>query len=390
MIKRQYWIDRVLKGLEQRSVLWLSGVRRAGKTMLCQSIAGIEYFDCELPRVRRMLEDPEAFLRDMKGKTVAIDEIHRLTSPAQLLKIAADHYPGTKIIATGSSTLGASVKFKDTLAGRKRELWLTPMITADLSDFGNTDLKHRFLFGGLPPFFLSPKLPEQDFQEWMDAYWAKDIQELFRLERRHSFLKFTELLMTQSGGMFEATSFSGPCEVSRQTIANYLAVLEATYLVHVIRPFSSRRQTEIISAPKVYAFDTGFMCYFREWQQLRRDDLGSLWEHYVLNELLAQTQQRDILYWRDKAKHEIDFVLAKAAGEPVTIECKWSAQDFDPANLVVFRRQYPKGKNFVVAADIDRPYSRHYEKVAVTFVCLKDLINSVRETIGRQPYRPGV
>ena len=231
MIKRKFWINRVLKGLKQRSVLWLSGVRRAGKTMLCQSIAGIEYFDCELPRVRRMLEDPEAFLRDMKGKTVAIDEIHRLASPAQLLKIAADHYPGTKIIATGSSTLGASVKFKDTLAGRKRELWLTPMITADLSDFGNTDLKHRLLFGGLPPFFLSTKLPEQDFQEWMDAYWAKDIQELFRLERRHSFLKFTELLMTQSGGMFEATSFSGPCEVSRQTISNYLAVLEATYLV---------------------------------------------------------------------------------------------------------------------------------------------------------------
>lgn len=366
-----------MKSLEQRSVLWLSGVRRAGKTMLCKSIPGIEYFDCELPRVRRILEDPEAFLSGMKGKTVALDEIHRQTDPAQFLKIAADHYPETRIIATGSSALGASAKFKDTLAGRKRELWLTPMITADIADFGHTDLQHRLLFGGLPPFFQSATIPEQDFQEWMDAYWAKDIQELFRLERRHSFLKFTELLMAQSGGMFEATSFAGPCEVSRQTITNYLAVLEATYMVHVVRPFSSRRQTEIISAPKVYAFDTGFICYYRGWHQLRSDDLGNLWEHYVLNELFAQTQQRNILYWRDKAKHEIDFVYAKPPSAPVTIECKWSAQDFNPANLLIFRGQYPNGRNFVVSSDIDKPYTRHYEKIAVTFVSLRDLIKSV-------------
>lgn len=46
---------------------------------------------------------------------------------------------------------------------------------ADLEDAKRTDLRHRFLRGGLPPFFLPDKLPERDFQEWMDAYWAKDI-----------------------------------------------------------------------------------------------------------------------------------------------------------------------------------------------------------------------
>ena len=72
----------------------------------------------------------------------------------------------------------------------------------------------------------------------MDAYWAKDIQELFRLERRQSFQKFAELLMAQSGGIFEATKFTRPCKVGRTTIANYLAVLEATFVAHVIRPYS--------------------------------------------------------------------------------------------------------------------------------------------------------
>jgi len=228
MRKRRFWIETLENAWRRRPVVWLSGVRRAGKTTLSQSLPGTEYFDCELPRVRRELADPEAFLATLRGKTVVLDEIHRLGDPAQLLKIAADHFPRTRVLATGSSTLGASRKFRDTLAGRKAEVWLTPMMTADLTDFGAPDLKHRFLRGGLPPFFLADSFPERDFQEWMDAYWAKDIQELFRLERRHSFQRFAELLFIQSGGMFEATRFARDCEVSRTTIANYLAVLEAT------------------------------------------------------------------------------------------------------------------------------------------------------------------
>jgi len=150
------------------------------------------------------------FLRAYGDVGVVLDEVHRLERPSEILKIAADHYPDTRIVATGSSTLGASSKFRDTLAGRKAELWLTPMTTADLEDFGRQDLHHRFLHGGLPPFFLTEDLPERDFQEWMDAYWAKDVQELFRLERRHSFQKFAELLMAQSGGIFEATNLPAP------------------------------------------------------------------------------------------------------------------------------------------------------------------------------------
>jgi predicted AAA+ superfamily ATPase len=128
----------------------------------------------------------------------------------------------TSIIATGSSTLGTSAKFRDTLAGRKADIWLTPMIEADLVDFESPDLKHRLLRGGLPPFFLADVVSEHEFQEWMDAYWAKDIQELFRLERRHSFQRFAELLLMHGGGIFEATRYAAPCEVSRPTIVNYL------------------------------------------------------------------------------------------------------------------------------------------------------------------------
>jgi len=345
-----------------------------GKTCLAKSLENIEYFDCELPRVRRMMEDPQAFWDALAGKRVVLDEVHRLANPSELLKIAADHYPTVDVLATGSSTLGASGKFRDTLAGRKANVWLTPMIASDLRDFGNPGLEHRLLRGGLPPFFLSDALPERDFQEWMDAYWAKDIQELFRLARRSAFQRLAEMLMAQSGGVFEATSLARPCEISRPTVVNYLKALEETFVVHVVRPFHKHRRKEIVSAPKVYGFDTGFVCYYRGWTKLRRQDLGVLWEHFVLNEMHAATQGRSIGYWRDKQKHEIDFVWAPRGRHPMAIECKWSADDFDPANLKVFRRQHPDGDNVVVAHDVDRCFKRPYGDLVVHFESLKGLI----------------
>jgi hypothetical protein len=326
-----------------------------------------------------MLVDPQSFLDGLRGRRIVLDEIHRLPNPSELLKIAADHYRTTHIIATGSSTLGASTKFRDTLTGRKRDIWLTPMSLRDLEDAKLPDLKRRLQRGGLPPFFLPEHVPERDFQEWMDAFWAKDIRELFRLERRDSFQKFTELILAQSGGIFEATRFARPCEVSRPTIANYLRVLEATFVAHVIRPFSTRRPNEIVAAPKVYGFDTGFVCYYRGWHELREEDLGALWEHFVLNELMARMQSRDVAYWRDKRGHEVDFVLARRGQKPLAIECKWSANSFDPTNLRAFRQQHPAGENVVVAQDVDRAFSRTFGESRVRFESLDAFAESVAE-----------
>ncbi len=374
MVKRPFWERRLGSAFRRRSVVWLMGVRRVGKTVLARSLPGFEYLDCELPRVRRLLDDPEAFLRSLGRRgAVVLDEVHRLQDPAAVLKIAADHFPRVRVLATGSSTLGASARFRDTLAGRKAEVWLTPMCHADLEAFGNTDLVHRLLHGGLPGFFLARRLPEADFQEWMDAFWAKDVLELFRLERRASFQRFAELVFAQSGSIFEATRFARPCEVSRQTIVNYLSVLDATFVVHVVRPFSGGTSAEIIAAPRVYAFDTGFITQHRGWRDLRREDLGALFEHLVLNEMHAILGSRGtIRYWRSKAGPEVDFVLDRPRSL-IAIECKWSAGSFEPGGMQAFRRRHPGTLNVVVAADVDRPFERKFGDLHVRFLNLDDL-----------------
>src|ERR1043166_7723037 len=200
MKKRPSWEARVEDGWRRRSIVWLTGVRRVGKTTLCRSLPDTEYFDCELPSVRRELEGVEVFLRARERGRIVLDEVHRLADPATFLKIAADHFPRIRIVATGSSTLGVSARFRDTLAGRKEEVWLTPMTNEDLQAFGDPRLPHRLLHGGLPPFFLADAPPDRDFQEWLDAFWGQNGQEVFRLRRRAALLWAVSVLFSLRGG----------------------------------------------------------------------------------------------------------------------------------------------------------------------------------------------
>jgi hypothetical protein len=355
--ERAFWKQTIEEAWTRKGIVWLRGVRRVGKTTLARSLDRVRYFDCELPGVRRRIESPESFLRHNRGARVVLDEIHRLPNPSEVLKIAADHFPQTRVLATGSSTLGASARFRDTLAGRKADVFLPPMVVRDLASFGLPDLDYRMLRGGLPPFFLASSLPERDFQEWMDAYWAKDVLELFRLEKRPAFQRLFELVLVRSGGIFDASRFARECGVSRTTIANYLAVLEATAVAHVVRPYSEGGAAEIVAAPRVFGFDTGFVCYHRGWGELRRDDVGVLLEHLFLNEVHAHGAAFGVHYWRDKAHHEVDFVLLRRGGDPIAVECKGSEQAFDAAGLAAFRRRYPRGANWLVVPEGDGTYT---------------------------------
>ena len=129
-----------------------------------------------------------------------------------------------------------------------------------------------------------------------------------------------------------------------------------------------------MAAPKVYGFDTGFICYHRGWERLRPDDLGFLWEHLVLNELLAGLQGEPVHYWRDKIGHEVDFVLRRRGEPPFAIECKWSAEEFRAGNLRAFRTHHPDGENFVVCEDVDRAFVRDTDGLRVTFENLAGLV----------------
>src|SRR5689334_10818073 len=138
MIDRPFWLGRIEAAWREAPICWLSGVRRSGKTTLARALdpARTLHLDCDLPVVEEMVRDPALFFRDCGKPIVVFDEIHRLSDPSRVLKIGADHFPDLRILATGSSTLAASRKFRDTLAGRKREVRLVPVLGTELAAFG--------------------------------------------------------------------------------------------------------------------------------------------------------------------------------------------------------------------------------------------------------------
>jgi len=181
MVIRPFWIRRVQQAWQRKSLIWLSGVRRVGKTTLCKMLPDTVYLNCDLPSVQRQLEDPELFYNGLSEQaTVIFDEVHRLLDPSLILKIGTDAYPHIKILATGSSTLAASKKFRDSLTGRKIQIHLPPIIWPECTDtFQINQLEKRLVFGGLPEMLLADENDPTFYSEWIDSFYARDIQELF-------------------------------------------------------------------------------------------------------------------------------------------------------------------------------------------------------------------
>ncbi len=361
MIQRPFWQQRIEAAWRQAPIAWLCGVRRSGKTTLAGSLGTeqVLYLNCDLPSVEDMVRDPQLFFRGCAQPIVVFDEIHQLRDPARVLKIGADGFPKLKILATGSSTLAASKKFRDTLAGRKRVVHLPPVLWDELPAFGAT-LGQRLLHGGLPSALLAPAKQPAFYREWMDSFFARDIQRLFGFRDMNRFNALFEYLLRQSGGQFEVSKTASALGITRPTVESHLSALEITHALAVVRPFHGGGQNELVKQPKVYGFDTGFVSFARGWDPLRQEDLGILWEHLVLEHLQAHFPNTPVSYWRDKQGREVDFVLARGRSAVDVIECKWNSDAFDHGALEVFRSYYPEGRNYLVSPSGAPAYTRRF------------------------------
>jgi hypothetical protein len=375
MIERPFWIKRIHQAWEKRPIVWLSGVRRAGKTTLAHMFSKAVYQNCDLPSVARRLFDPEPFYDSLdKGTIVIFDEIHRLEDPSRLLKIAADAYSHLKVLATGSSTLGATKKFRDSLTGRKNMLYLPPVLWSEcLDSFNIKDLDRRLLHGGLPEPLLSETKDAPFFSEWIDSFYARDIQELFSIRNRTGFMKLLHLLLRQSGSLMDYTHLARLSDLSRPTVKAHVEAMSTAHAVFLVPPFHGGGRREITQRPKCYAFDTGFVTFVKGWDSIREDDRGLLWEHLVLDTLRALVDDHALFYWRDKSGREVDFVVKGGRKQSDAIECKINPDHFDPAHLTVFRSLYPEGKNYVLSPNIKSSYQRRYGKLKVDFISIKQI-----------------
>lgn len=373
--ERPFWVKKIKDCWKKRPIVWLSGVRQVGKTTLSKMFDGSVYLNCDLPSVARQIEDPESFYDELdEGTIIIFDEVHRIQDPSLLLKIGADNYPHLKILATGSSTLAAVKKFRDTLTGRKYSIYLPPVLINETKEvFNIKNLNHRLLLGGLPESLLSDKKDPDFFSEWIDSFYARDIQELFEIRNRTGFLKLFQLLLRQSGSMIQYTNLAKLCGLSRPTVKSHIEAMCIANAVFLLTPFHGGGRREITKSPKIYTFDTGFITYAKGWDKIRDDDKGILWEHLVLDTLRSFNHDSILFYWRDKSNREIDFIIKRAENNVDTIECKVNVEHFNPDSIKTFRLLYPKGQNYIVSPHVKTSYTRKFGNVFVKFTSINDL-----------------
>ncbi len=374
MENRPFWLDRLAHSWTKAPICWLSGVRRVGKTTLAKFLPDAEFINCDTPGAATVLADPMRFFQELAKPRLVLDEVHQLPDPSRLLKIAADEFPHLQVLATGSSTLAATEKFSDALTGRKRVVHLVPVLPEELPAFGRPGLDRRLLHGGLPPALLASELDSGFYAEWLDSYFARDVRELFQVEKRGAFLLMIETLLRQSGGILDAASLGRAAGISRPTVLSYLNVMETTLAITRVRPWSGgKSDRELIQAPKVYGFDTGFVCHARGRRDIGQDDRGLLLEHLALESLQAVRDLPRIHYWRTKNnREEIDFVIPRGDACDA-IEVKWNPDAFEPKNLKVFRSLYPEGRNVVVSAQSGPSRIRSVAGMEVEFVGIEAL-----------------
>jgi predicted AAA+ superfamily ATPase len=234
-------------------------------------------------------------------------------------------------------------------------------------------LEKRLYHGGLPPALLAAGKEPGFYREWLDSFFARDIQRLFGFRDINRFNALFEYVLRQSGGQLETSRTATALGIARATVDSHLQALEITQALTLVRPFHGGGQGELVRQPKAYAFDTGFVSFARGWDPLRPSDLGVLWEHLVLEAFQAQWPDEPVRYWRDKAGHEVDFVRPRARDAVDAYECKWDPAAFDPAALKVFRASYPEGKNYLVSPGVGRAYVKKVAGMEIAVIGLEDI-----------------
>ncbi len=242
-----------------------------------------------------------------------------------------------------------------------------PVTWDECPTFG-VSLDTRLLRGGLPQALLATAKAPAFYREWLDSFFARDVQRLFGLRDMNRFNALFEYVLRQSGGQFEVNRTASALGISRPTVESHMQALATTHAITMRRPFHGGGQKEIIRQPKVCGFDTGFVSFARGWDMLRSEDCGILWEHLVLEHLQAHFPDDAVRYWRDITGNEVDFVRTSSRDNVDAIECKWNPTSFSGGALKIFRRYYPQGRNYLVTPGASTPYLARYGELEVT-VC---------------------
>lgn len=329
-------LTSTLKRFSKFPVVVLLGPRQSGKTTLVKEVfKKYAYFSLEDPAVLDfVLTDARRFLRENENEHgIIIDEFQhapKLLSYIQLEVDARDR-PGYFVL-TGSQNFLMNQAITQSLAGRAGVLNLLPLSIHELEHNALLPENANTLMfkGGYPRIHAKDFAPRELFPSYIRTYVERDVRQLINVTDLSVFQKFMMLCAGRIGQQLNFEDIAANCGINRKTAQKWLSLLEASYIIFLLRPHFNNFNKRITKSPKLYFFDTGLACSFlgiRSAEELALSPFrGALFECLIISDFYKQYYNQGfeapLYYWRDQnGRLEVDCIIDRA-GTLFPIEIK--------------------------------------------------------------------
>lgn len=356
---------QIEKSLFNNKIVIIYGARQTGKTTLVKLIQKkyseqSAYFNCDEPDIRAALAgktstEIKSFFGDKK--LIILDEAQRVKNIGLSLKLMADNFPKTQIIATGSSSFELSNKIKEPLTGRKYEFHLYPFSIGELNSV-YSDLEINRLLGRMMIFGMYPAIAlvggdaqEKELKELIKSYLYKDALQYQNIKNPEILEKLLQALALQIGNEVSYNELANLLGIDKNTVANYIRILEQAFIVFRLNPFSRNLRNELKKMRKIYFYDVGARnALINNLNPLDlRQDAGVLWENFIISERMKRNNNSNFevnsYFWRTRQGQEIDY-LEEVGGKISAYEFKWKQNKWQPPKA--FIESYPQSKHQLI------------------------------------------
>ncbi|MBU1342825.1 MAG: ATP-binding protein [Proteobacteria bacterium] len=319
MIRRNI-SEKVLAFASQYPVVTITGPRQSGKTTLCKMIFPQKAY-VSLEDVDERLfakEDPRGFLNRFPEGAI-IDEIQREPDLISYIQTIVDLQNTEGLfILTGSQQFDLMQTISQSLAGRSAIVKLLPFSYDEAyKEDRNQNKIEPVLFKGFYPRIFDKNLdPTEAMQFYVNTYVERDLRRLINIKDLSQFENFLKLCAGRTGQILNLSSLGNDCGINHNTVKAWISVLEASYIIKLLKPFYKNFNKRLIKAPKIYFLDTGLASYLlgiTNIDQVFSHPLkGALFETYVFSELLKARYNKgktdNLYFYRDSKGNEVDII----------------------------------------------------------------------------------
>ena len=313
----------LLKAVKQFPAVVLTGPRQTGKsTLLRQLFPDYHYVTLDDLNMRTQAKaDPAFFISTLKIPVI-IDEIQYVPELLSYIKIHIDNDRVIgRFLLTGSQIFNVMQGMSETLAGRVALFELLPL---SFREFGNIPKEVTMCYEQIiKGFYPAPNTQEIDEQFFYSAYLStyieRDVRQITNIQNIPSFKRFLSLLAGRVGNLLNMKELANDCGISLPTVKSWLAILESSRIIYLLRPYYKNWGKRLIKTPKVYFTDTGLLAYLLRYQNvdtlLAGPMAGAIFENMVVMEALKDNLARctgnELYFYRDSNQVEADLIIDK-------------------------------------------------------------------------------